>query len=139
MPESILHEHCVDGWLALAACAGTPPHLLIARLRLAVDALWKRCRDRLGEVALMAIADRVLHETRVRHPCFGDLRLDEKGIAFDGLGGPDRGAGLDAVRGAARFLLCEFLRIVGRLTAEVLSPALHAELARIDGGGAGAP
>ncbi len=35
------------------------------------------------------------------------------------------------LRAAVRFVLVEFLSVLGVLTAEILTPALHAELARL--------
>ena len=124
------HDGCVEAWL-LRQAPGPSPDRVLVLLELALAALWGRCQLRLGEVTLMAIADRVLHEGRGRFPCLGHLTLGATGILLDGLRSRSREASIEEVQGASRFLLAEFLRVVGRLTAEVLTPALHAELSAV--------
>ena len=128
------HDGCVDTWLARHPPRGSPEDA-VALVERALQALWRRCQRRLGEVTLMAIADRVLHEGRRRFPLLGDLVVGRSGISLEGLRTRARAASMEEVQGACRFLLAEFLRVVGRLTAEVLTPALHAELEGLDGFG----
>lgn len=88
----------------------------------------------LGEVTLTAIADRVLHDASQKLPLFSSLRVEPNGggIRFDELrenGGAMRST--DALEGI-RFVLVEFLTVLGNLTAGILTTELHAELSHVE-------
>src|SRR5262245_50519534 len=119
------HEACVDLWFTQSGLEHSPDEFL-AHLERALDVLWRRCQLRLGEVTLMAIADRALHEGRVKHTCLAVVSVGAGGIVLEGLKARARDCSIVELNAACRVLLVEFLRIVGRLTAEVLTPALHA-------------
>ncbi len=122
------HAARVDAWLA-ASGAGLDAPAVLRRFESAFAALWRRCRGRLGEVTLMAIADRVLCDGRRRHAFLDAAAVTGEGISVERLVG-EANARIDPgeARAAVGFILIEFLRVLGRLTAEVLSPALHGEL-----------
>lgn len=91
---------------------------------------WGRAVSTLGEISLMAIARRVLHHEAARRPELGGLKVGPGGLDPDSLA-PLRAraeAGeLDpeSLEEALRGVLVELLTVVGRLTAEILTPALH--------------
>jgi len=123
------HIAVVDTWIAQVV-EGASPVEQLELFRAAVEALWGRAVITLGSVTLVAIAERVLG-TAVHHHGFlsaitarpnGDSRWRVQ--ARDRLAtvpGPELIAGL-------RFALIELLTVIGRLTAEILSPELHAAL-----------
>ncbi len=129
MLDDDAHAASVDAWMRRAA-EGLPSDGLLSAFELAFSALWQRAHRTLGDVTLSAILDRVLIVTSERHPAFSSLEMDGRGIrSVDSLrqGAP----ALPAAELAAglRFLLLEFLGVLGNLTGEILTPALHAELA----------
>jgi len=73
---------------------------------------------------------------------FASLKVDATGLRCDDL--RQRAAGLEGkqLEEGVRFVLVEFLTVLGNLTADMLTPALHAELSRVaptDGGPAPEP
>jgi hypothetical protein len=131
VPERQRHAACVDAWLERSGKDLSSE----ARLRLleaALGALWGRTASTLGEVTLTAIAERVLHDASERFPFFSSLKVEPTGgIPFRELR-EGAGSAQDAELGdGIRFVLVEFLTVLGRLTAEILTPELHAELSNV--------
>ena len=93
--------------------------------------MWRRALVTLGDVTLKAILDRVLYTAAERFPLLSPLEVDATGLRSDKF---RQGAGSlhrDQLGEGIRFILVEFLTVLGNLTAEVLTPALHAELAKV--------
>jgi hypothetical protein len=110
---------------------------LLGGTEIALEALWCRCCARLGEVTVMAICDRVLHNARERFPDLAScVSVDHSGFRFDAMRERVITRKPADCKEVLEFLVIEFLRILGRLTAEALTPALHAELKRITLGAA---
>lgn len=128
MPERG-HAECVEAWLDRAP-RELPPEQRILRLERTFTAVWRRAAATLGEVTLTAILDRVLHDVRRRSPVLAALALDGGGIRWEKLRALAPGLDDGELREASRLALVELLTVLGRLTAEILTPALHAELLR---------
>ena len=79
---------------------------------------------------MTAIADRVLHTASAEFPVLASLRLEHGELDCQAL---KERADLraDHLEAGIQFVMTEFLSVLGALTAEVLSPALHKELARV--------
>jgi len=126
------HEASVDAWLERRA-RGLSPSALLRLLEAALGALWARTVTTLGEVTLTAIATRVLHNASERFPPFASIRIGaDGGIQLGDL--REKGSSLpdsELVQGI-RFVLVELLTVLGKLTAEILTPELHAELAEVE-------
>jgi hypothetical protein len=122
------HAAVVDGWLRRAA-RGLPAAALVRLFAAALDALWVRTRVTLGEVTLTAIAERVVHNAAEKFPVFAGLRVDPiAGIDCRQISGQlSKEQGSELLKGI-RFVLLEFLTVLGHLTAEILTHELHAEL-----------
>ena len=123
------HAEYVDAWWSKEA-KGLPPPLLISLFARAVRALWERSHVTLGVVTLAAIVDRVLFVASENYPVLATLTVDERGVNFDEF----RRAVIarhDDISEAALFMLVEFLTVLGHLTDEILTPALHEELAKV--------
>ena len=75
------------------------------------------------------IVERVLHVATERFPVLPSLSIDASGLSCPQ---PPSDASLpyEQVSEALRFVLVEFLTVLGELTAEILTPALHAELSK---------
>lgn len=126
MSELKLHERCVEAWLAARGTSdaddGRMTNLLLAGLR----ALWDRARPSLGEVTLTAILQRAIHTAERRHNELAQLglRVNERGaITITNTAAPRV-----ELRAAVSAALVEVLRALARVTAEGLTPALHAAL-----------
>jgi len=129
------HARYVDAWLDGAVKTPAPAQLITLFER-ALGALWQRTEVTLGEVTLTAIVDRVLYAASEHYPFLSTLTVKRAGISFDGL--RSQGAHDTNLREALRLVLVEFLTVLGHLTDEILTPALHAELARVALEGPGA-
>jgi hypothetical protein len=125
-----VHDAYVAAWLDGAA-KGVPPAQLIGLFERALGALWQRALSTLGEVTLTAIVDRVLYTASEKFPILSALSVEGAGIRFEelrsGIGAGDDGNLLEAVR----FVLVELLSVLGNLTAQILTPALHEALSKV--------
>src|SRR5687768_4610156 len=74
----------VDAWIKRAA-KGRPGRELVQSFQRAFDALWRRAHVTLGEVTLMAILDRVLHNATERFPELSSLTVGPAGLGSDAL------------------------------------------------------
>lgn len=124
------HIACVDAWLARTT-ASLPPEGLIRAFELGFAALWRRSHQTLGDVTLTAIVDRVLHTAAERHPALSGLTLTPAGLSSRDLFKKTRGLSRVALEDGIRFVLVEYLTVLGNLTAEILTESLHAELAKL--------
>jgi hypothetical protein len=124
------HEAVVRAWLAQYG-AGLSSQAQVDLLARAFDALWQRASRPLGDVTLTAIVGRVLCVSAEHFTELGLLKFEQTTLRCEAL--REAAAGLPPPRllEAIRFVLVQFLSILGHLTAEILSPALHAELARV--------
>ncbi|WP_437944310.1 hypothetical protein WMF27_17460 [Sorangium sp. So ce281] len=137
MHDANEHSACVDAWMGQAA-RGAPPDRLVQLFERAFNALWRRAHVTLGEVTLGAIVDRVLYYASERYPVLSSLRVESGGICCVELQERAGGVRRDQIEEGLRFILVEFLTVLGNLTAEILTPALHAELSKVaqeEGGG----
>jgi hypothetical protein len=121
------HVACVDAWRARVDDELSRTALLLAYER-GFGAVWERARLTLGDVTLMAIGDRVLHDGIQQYPLLSALRLEPTGISCEDLAHEVEAIDANELDAAFTFLLVELLTVLGRLTAEVLTPALHAAL-----------
>lgn len=124
--EPSKHEIAVTAWSQRAA-RGTLVEIIQA-FELAFAALWERSRVTLGEVTLTAIVDRVLHTASERYPVLAAIELTESGLRCESLVSAAAGLSEAELSVAVRFVLVEFLTVLGNLTAEILTVALHEEL-----------
>ena len=112
-----------------AAAVSLNGELLFER---AFGAVWQRAHVTLGDVTLAAITDRVLSVARESFPWVSQIQASPAGLEFEKV----RQAGvLDGhkISRATELVLTNFLVLLGNLTAEILTPALHAELAKVQG------
>lgn len=129
-PDEVDHGQVVDAWLDRSA-TGLTPEKVVELLEAALCALLARTETTLGELTLSVIADRVLHNTVERYPAFAPLTFDPgKGVRCDALRAHAAAIPARELRAGVRFVLVELLTVLGNLTAEILSPELHAELSK---------
>ena len=121
---------CVDAWAERAA-RGLPADLLVQAFQGAFDALWRRAQLTRGDVTLMAIVDRVLYNAAERYQELSSLTVEPAGLRTQALRDRADGVNVDELLQGIRFVLVEFLTVLGSLTAEILTRALHAELVKL--------
>ena len=130
MLERKSHGELVKDWCR--DWAGTlPAPGLVDVYERALDALWRRANMSLGEITLMAIVDRVLHQGVERFPHLAALKVEMSGVHCEELrlNAPT----LDPARleESLECLVIELLRVFGTLTGEILTPGLHEELCKV--------
>ena len=125
------HRAFVNDWLAAAATSASADQLLQLFVD-AFDAVWTRSHVTLGEVTLTAIVDRVVYDAAERHPLLSALEVEPTGLGFERLLEQSRDLPPDQIAEAIRTVLVEFLTVLGNLTAEILTPALHSALSRVE-------
>jgi hypothetical protein len=126
------HTKCVTEWLGQAAISLSTEQL-VDLFEQAMIALWNRAHVTLGTVTLAAILDRVLYTATEKFPLFESLKIGNAGVDFGGLGEREPATAMSNSQLAEGiiYVLVEFLSVVGNLTAEILTPALHAELSKV--------
>jgi hypothetical protein len=125
------HAACVDTWLKRSG-KDLSPEALLRLFEAALGALWARTATTLGEVTLTAIAERVLYNASETFPLFSSLKVEPTGgIPFRELRERIRSVHGSELMEGIRFVLVEFLTVLGSLTAEILTPELHSELSNV--------
>jgi hypothetical protein len=127
------HGACVNAWMDRVA-RGLPPERLIQAFERGFSVLWSRAYRTLGDVTLTAIVDRVLYQASEEYPILRALKIEAKGLRWElhedaGRMHPDQ------LSEGLRFVMVEFLTVLGNLTAEILTKPLHAELASVGSDG----
>jgi hypothetical protein len=130
MVDENAHGACVDAWMERAT-KGLPPERLVHAFEQAFGALWQRAHQTLGPVTLTAIVDRVLSTSAERFPFLAGLEITATGVDCRAL--RERAGSLHdhQLADGIRFVLVEYLTVLGNLTAEVLTPALHEKLSNL--------
>lgn len=130
MPERNHHRAVVgawrDGWAGQLS-----QQELVDVFERALKALWSRAHQSLGEVTLMAIVDRVLHEGVDAYPHLAPLKVEPRGADFGALREAAPRVDVALLEESLVFLAVELLRVLGVLTGEILTPGLHAELRKV--------
>lgn len=124
------HTNHVSTWLGQAA-QGLSSEQLLQLAEMAMAALWKRAYLTLGEITLAAITDRVLSTAGEKFPPFKSLKVTPMGIDWRELREQHEVLSKRELAEGIRFVIAEFMVVVGNLTAEVLRPALHSELSKV--------
>ena len=124
------HSACVTSWMERAT-KGLPPERLLQGFEQGFAALWGRANRTLADVTLMAILDRVLYGAAEQYPFLCVLKVEAKGLRCQELQARADSLEEDQLAAGIRFVLVEFLTILGNLTAEILTPALHSELLKV--------
>lgn len=124
------HSACVDAWMDRTA-QDLPPAQLLGLFELGFAAMWGRALVTLGDITLVAIVDRVLHSAAEQFPVLGALEVEPDGLQSHALREQLATLPRDQFAEGLRFVLVEFLTVLGNLTAEILTPALHSELSKV--------
>ena len=122
------HEVRVDDWLTRTVASSSNSELA-SSFQDVFTRLWKRANRTLGDVTLAAIVDRVLYNAAKRFEVLKSLKVERASVRFDEFEERSLGIPFGDLRVAVCHVLVEFLSVLDTLTAGVLTPALHAELA----------
>jgi hypothetical protein len=123
-----IHSRRIDEWMKHAASMARDQRAVA--FEKALTALWRRTYSALGDITVSAILNRVLYEASGKYSILGSLKLDSDGINFTEFRVQAASCGDRELSEAIQFVLVELLTVVGNLTAEILTPALHSELSR---------
>lgn len=97
----------------------------------AILAVERRCLDTLSSVTVQVVLDRVLHEGLVKFPLLSNVTIEPMGLNLSGLNQNNGNFKLEEISDALRYLLVEFLTVIGNITSEVLTVPLHKELMEV--------
>lgn len=126
--ENTKHTAAVDAWVS-RNLKDLPREQAMVLFVQAFNGLWRRIQVTLGEVTLQAIVDRVLHDATKKFEALSSLVVESTGLHADNeVLERSRGLSTGEVAEGIRFMLVEFLTVLGTLTGEILTPALHADL-----------
>lgn len=137
--DEMSHAAFVRAWMN-AGASDVEPEVRLALFERALASLWQRAVRTLGAVTLGAIADRVLYDVSAEFPLVSAIAVDATGFRVESL--RERGE-LEGLDGAMERTLIDLLTVIGNLTADILTPGLHAALSSVsldataanDGGG----
>lgn len=121
------HVRCVDAWLGRHA-----PHSSLEALEAlesGLGAIWSRASVAISEVALATILGSVLHKARKRWAPFSAITVSLHGAHVDR--SRVEGVAFHELVAGVRYVLIEFLELIGVLNTDVLSAALHDELSYV--------
>ena len=121
------HQRCVRGFMDRHG-KGLPPERLLAIFDQGFVLVWRRAHRALGEVTLTAITDRVLRDGAAVYPVLSALHLRGNELSTHDLHEIAGSLREDELAEALQCVLAGFLALLGTLTADILTPALHAEL-----------
>lgn len=131
MADESDHSARVDVWMERAT-KGLPPEQLVVVFQRGFAAMWRRAHTTLGDVTLTAIVDRVLYSAAEQFSALSALTVDATGLQCTALRERSESLQDEHLEDGLRFILVEFLTVLGNLTDEILTPALHSELSKIE-------
>jgi len=129
MADDGVHIKFVREWMKHASRVS--PDQLAELFEKAMSALWNRTYSALGDITVAAIVDRVLYNATEKYSILGSLKLGAKGVDFTEFREQAGSLHDGELREAIQFVFVELLTVVGNLTAEILTPALHTELSSV--------
>jgi len=138
MADDHAHSACVNAWMDRAT-RGLPPERVLRAFEQGFAVLWQRACQTLGDVTLTAIMDRVLYIAVEQFPLLASVEIQTAGIKCEDLVANASRLDRDLLAEGIRFVMTQFLTILGNLTSEILTPALHGELSKVGPSELGAP
>lgn len=110
---------------------GPGPEQVIKIYGSAILAVEQRCLDTLSSVTVQVVLDRVLHEGLENYSLLSTITIGPKGLNLSGLNHKNENYKLEEITESLRYLLIEFLTVIGNITSEVLTTPLHKELMEV--------
>lgn len=121
------HANQVNEWDA-KICAGLDLKSFVRTYECAIQAVENRSLITLSSVTLKVVVDRALNESIEKFALLSWATVEPERIDLSRLLEKCESYDPTEIRKALRFLLIKILNVLGNITADVLSPALHSEL-----------
>ena len=122
-----VHSKNVEYWFSLASKGMTPKDQVLL-LEKGIATVERRACQTLSSITLKVVIDRVLHETQQKFSVISDVTLDEKFLNFSAM---DREKYALEKVDALTYLLVELMKVLARLTANILNTPLNNELKKV--------
>ena len=132
-PETDIHFKEVADWFKKAGKDLSPVEQ-VHLLEKAILAIEKRAGLTLSHITLMVVLDRILHQIQLKHPILESITLQKQYLDFSKL---DKHQNAPETILALTIFLEEILRVIGRLTANILNKSLHNELKKVSSNDSG--
>ncbi len=121
-----IHSSVVERWLTASAHSPLEEILLLEKAFRIIQA---RAGLTLSHVTLMVVLDRILQQGLEEHPILHQVTIENQVLNFTII---KRSRPSEEASSALSFLLAELLRVLGRITADILTKTLHKELMEIN-------
>ena len=105
-------------------------HKRIQLFEIAIHAIERRASKTLSGVTLLVILDRVLSQSKEKFPFLSYISVESNSLnlkSHEQINDLDQNELIEALR----YLLIELLRVLGRITADILTIPLHNELLKV--------
>ena len=132
------HAKYVNAWMEQEA-KDVPVTSLLGLFEAAWGALWVRAEGAVGEIVLKSIAELVRGASVKQYPFLSPLRLESVDVSCKALLESSPGLEKSELHNGLRFVLVEFITVIGDLTDQILTPGLYQELSRIAKGESRSP
>ncbi len=94
----------------------------------ALQQVERRCLVTLSSVTVQVVLDRIIHEGIEKYPILKEVTIEVDGLNFKNISQKKDHYDLKEINSAFRYLIIEFLTVIGSITSEVLTAPLHKEL-----------
>jgi hypothetical protein len=121
------HAEFIDTWLAAQPRSLTSDQV-IGQFERAFNAVWKTARGPVSDVTLIAIFERVTHNSETSFPAVRHLRCTSAKVAFAELRKKATREPPERLRAGLRLVLIELLSILSNITTGVLDESLYLAL-----------
>lgn len=97
----------------------------------ALQKIEHRCLVTLSSVTVHVVLDRIIHGGIEKYPILKDVTIEVDGLNFKNIFQKKDHYEIKEINNAFRYLLIEFLTVIGSITSEVLTAPLHKELMEV--------
>lgn len=127
-PEEDIHDQVINTW-EKNNFENLTINQKVLLLQKAMQSIESRALKTLSSITLMVILDRVLHQSKIKFPILSTVKIENHKMSFAEFALNNHAPELFLE--AHRFLLTEQLRVLGRITADILTEPLHQELLKV--------
>jgi hypothetical protein len=124
-----IHSIFVQTWEKDAA-SGLTSVQQVRLLENAIRVVERRACLTLSNITLLVILDRVLHNSKEKFPTLAEISIESNSLNFFKLHNFENNNLVEAIDGL-RYLLIELLKVLSRITADILTIPLHNELLKV--------
>lgn len=128
--QNILYAKLVQDWENKNA-SDLPLTQRVILLEKAIHVIEQRALMTLSSITLEVILDRVRHQSIEKFPLLTDVKFNNKHLNFQELLHKKKKHKEEDLVEALRYFLIEFITVLGRITADILTTPLHRELLKV--------